>query len=289
VVRVLTLLVGRRPFMAGNPWEWPAVVLTALALWGLLVAAWRRGRPAAPTPGPALGWLLVLATAVVLLIPSRLGDDFGYLADRAAWFPVLLLLLWAATRLPGRRAAVAIGAALLVAGCGLVVARLPAQTAASREVDEVMSVAPELPRGAAFVVLRYVKAPPGHLAPDPLRHVSSRLATRTGGVDIGHYEAVTAYFQVTFDGGPDLRRRLDPSATGLERVPPAVDLAAVRGRLDYVLVVGLDRATPAARHAARTLAVQRELETYYRRVATSAATGLVTVWRATPQPEVSVP
>jgi hypothetical protein len=147
-----------------------------------------------------------------------------------------------------------------------------------RETAELLSVADRIPSGCTLVVLQYAAfAPTG--SPDPLRHESSRLALRTGGVDVGHYEAVHPYFQVTFSGGPQIRRRLETSTNGLEKYPPRVDLSAVRGELDFVVVLGLDRATRRVREAAATHAVVGELSAHYERVATSEPTHLVTLWR----------
>jgi hypothetical protein len=76
-----------------------------------------------------------------------------------------------------------------------------------------------------------------------------------------------------------VRQRIDYD-NGLERVPPRVDLPAVRSELDYVVLVGLGRAPESARTAANTVGVLQELSANYRRVATSSPTGLVEVWQA---------
>jgi hypothetical protein len=143
-----------------------------------------------------------------------------------------------------------------------------------------MSVAGAIEPGSTLVVLRYARDSPRTGVPDPLRHESSRLAAAAGAADVGLYEAATPYFQVTFDGGPQLWRQMAPDPDGLEKVPPQVDLAAVRGQLDYVVVVGRDRADESTRGAAATRAVDRELAEHYERVAVSSPTGLAEVWRA---------
>jgi len=84
---------------------------------------------------------------------------------------------------------------------------------------------------------------------------------------------------VTFDCGPDVWRRITAERTDLEKQPPLVDLAAARGLLDYVVVVGLDRAGPGVRHAPQTQAVLRELTANYQLVKVSSPTGLASVWR----------
>jgi hypothetical protein len=290
--RVLQLADGHVPFVVGYPREWPFALATMVALAVLVVAALARRRAAHPGASitartasrperPAIAVLLIGSAAVVCLTPTRLGVDFGFLVDRAAWFPVLLALLWAATRPPGPRIAVAVGAVLFVAASGAAIVRLPEEAAQARDVKEFLSVAPVVARGSTLVALQYVPyADPRTGGPDPVRHLASRLVLRTGSVDVGHYEAGSPYFQVVFAGAPSIHAALEHGSGRLEAFPPRVDLAAVRGRLDYVLVVGLDRAGAAARSSASTRTVLSELAAHYDRVATSRPTGMVTVWRA---------
>jgi hypothetical protein len=282
--RVLDLAVGIRPFVTGSAGEVVPAVLTTGALAALAVVTTRRAAAAPNAERSALGLLALAATVGCLLTPGRLGPAFGFLVDRFAWFPSLLLVLWCATGTAGRWTRHGVAAVLVVASCAAVAVRLPGESAASRNVTELLSVAPHIRPGSVLVVLDYVRStPPGPLmrrdSVDFLRHESSRLAVRAGGVDVGHYEATTPYFQVTFDGGPQVRRRID-RRNGLERVPPRVDLPAVRSELDYVVLVGLARAPESARTAANTVGVLRELSAHYRRVATSSPTGLVEVWQA---------
>jgi hypothetical protein len=213
--------------------------------------------------------------------PEALGAEFGFLADRLAWFPPLLLVLWAASGLPGSRVRAAVVALLVVGSSAAVVLRLPDQRAASDETAALLSVADRLPAGSTVLVLQYARTAAPE-APDLLRHASSRLALHAGDVDVGHYEAVHPYFQVTFTGGPDLRRRVDPTLYGLERVPPVVDLAAARGELDFVVVVGLDRAGARVRESPATQAVLAELSEHYESVVEPGPPTSVTLWRASP-------
>jgi hypothetical protein len=284
------LLAGVRPFVTGSAGEVVPALLTTVTFAALAVVTTRRARvgsgrvPGRATERAALGVLALAAVAACLLTPGRLGPSFGFLVDRFSWFPWLLLALWCATGSTGRRARRAATVVLVLASCAAVAVRIPGQAAASHATSELLSVAPQLRPGSVFVVLDYTRAlPSGHLvrrdAPDALRHESSRLAIRAGGVDVGHYEATTPYFQVTFDGGPQVRSRLD-TGNGLERVPPRVDLPAVRNRLDYVLLVGLDDAPVGVRTAADTATVLAELSAHYRRLGTSSPTGLVQVWAA---------
>jgi hypothetical protein len=143
-------------------------------------------------------------------------------------------------------------------------------------------VAADLPPGSTFAVVRFS----GHEAafapldgePNPLRHLSGRLAVAAGSVDIGHYEAVYPYFQVRFRDG-SVRAAVDPGLDELDQVPPSVDLLAADGRLDAVLVVGLDDAEPWVREARRTAHVLDDLRAGYGEVAVPRPAGHVSVWR----------
>jgi hypothetical protein len=286
--RLVELLTGLRPYVTGWGEERLPALVTVAVVAVLAAAALRRTRSAGAglrAEQVALGLLLAGVTAVYCLTPDRLGADFGFLAARLAWFPPLLLVLWAATRLPGPRIGAAATVLLVAASSAAALGRLPAQATAADEVGELLALAEQIPQGSTVAVLQYDRSvvSPGTGSPDPLRHESSRLAVRVGGVDVGHYEAVHDYFQVHFDGPPYLRQRLDadPQLRGLERIPPVVDLPAVRGDLDAVVVLGLDRADADVRRAGGTRAVSAELRTHYTQVATSPS-GLAVLWRADP-------
>jgi hypothetical protein len=295
--RVWSLLSMYRPLVVGSRWELVPAVAVALVLGALAVVALRRREvaPARPEPPARLAaaaradrWVLgaatVLALAGHLLTPTRLGAEYGFLPDRLAWFPPLLLVLFCATRPPRRTALQRAAAAVLVlAATAAALVRLPTQLADERRAAELLSVAGDVPPGATFAVLRFA----GHQAalaplrgePDPLRHLSSRLAVEVGGVDLGHYEALYPYFQVRFRSDPGVRWAVDPGLDGLDAVPPWVHLDAAGDRVQYVLVVGLDRAEDWVRSAHRTAGVLADLRAGYVQVAASEASGDVTVWR----------
>jgi hypothetical protein len=284
--RPASLVTGFRPLVVDSWLELaPAlVVVGTLVYLGIRAVGGRAGRSAVPERW-ALAALLVCCTAGYLASPDKLGANFGFLPERLAWFPLLALVLWGASRPAARRVRLVAGVLLVVAASAAVAIRLPAQAAAARNARELLSVAGALRPGSDFVVLHYSRSPGGplpvdpHSAPDYLRHESSRLAIRAGGADVGLYEAETPYFQVTFAGGPEIWRRLVDDPADLEKQPPQVDLAAARGLLDDVVVVGLDRAPADVRHAPRTQAVLRELTANYQLVKVSSPTGLASVWR----------
>jgi hypothetical protein len=296
VARVGELLTLYRPLVVGSWWEIVPAIAVAVVLAGLVVVAVRRRPPGStrpatgdlitPTAGAdrvVLGISTVVAAAAFLLTPARLGPEYGFLPERLAWFPPLLLVLFCATRPPGRRAWQRVAAGVLVlAATAAALVRLPTQLADQREAAELLSVAAVLPEGTTFAVLRFA----GHEAalaplagePDPLRHLSSRLAVEVGGVDVGHYEAVYPYFQVRFLPG-SVREVVDPGLDGLDEVPPWVHLGAAGDRLQYVVVVGLDRAEDWVRSAHRTAGVLADLRAHYAQVTESTPTCECSVWR----------
>src|SRR4051812_259545 len=112
--RFWELLTLYRPLGVGSRWEILPAVAVAVVLAGLTVGAVGRRRPR-PDPGDldaailradrvVLGAATVASAAAFLLTPSRLGSEYGFLSDRLAWFPPLLLVLFCATRLPARPA-----------------------------------------------------------------------------------------------------------------------------------------------------------------------------------------
>src|SRR4051812_17041554 len=282
-----------RPLVVGSRLEFGPAAAVAVVLIVLLVVALRpRPAPAGRTAADAAAaradrWVLGLGTlaaaAAFLLSPNWLGMEYGFLPDRLAWFPPLLLVLFCATRPPVQRAArAAVAGVLVLAATALVLVRLPTQLHDQRVAAEVLSVADDLQPGSTFAVVRFTRysaqVDPLKSGPDPLRHLSSGLAVRVGGVDVGHYEAVFPYFQVRFVE-PSVRSRLAPGLDGLEHLPPSVDLPAVAGQLDYVVLVGWADAPASVRQDPDVLTLMADLRAGYRQVATSSPTGVVNLWK----------
>jgi hypothetical protein len=284
---VLGLVTLGRPLVAWTTWEYVGSVLIAAGLLGLAVLARREGAGSPERVAPAVSALLL--TAWYLASPDRYGHEYGFLNDRLSYFPPLLLLLWAAQAPPalllgrgrGRRPATAATAAVIAGTLALVVLRLPTQVQYSRDVAELMSVADAVPQGSTLVPLRLWRdAPVGpdarNRARDPLRHTPGRIAVLREAVNVGHYEAATPYFPVRFRPGTDPRRAIDPDLTGLEQVPPRVDLT--RGP-EVVLLVGRARADAEVLAGPRTQRLLDQLEELYERTEVSQRSGLVEVWR----------
>jgi hypothetical protein len=276
---VTGLLTLGRPLVVYSYVEYLPAVVVAATLGAL---AWRaRGRPRTPER-LALAVTTGVTTLLYFASPDRYGPEYGFLNDRWSLFPPLFLLLWAAGPPPGPRARRAVVGALLGAALVLTALRVPTEVRYQRDVAELLSVAPDVPRGSALLRLQLWRDPPvggpiRNTARDPLRHEPSRLAVLVDGVDVGHYEAVYGYFPTRFRPDDDPRRRVDPTLVGLDAVPPVLDLEAARADVGVVLVIGRDRAEPEVLAQAAPLLTQ--LEAGYRRTAVSEPTGLVEVWQ----------
>ena len=279
----LSLLAGLltlgRPLVAWTRWEYAGSVLVAIALIALAVL---RGRDTARSPErTALAVTGLLLTLCYLASPDRYGPEYGFLNDRLSLFPPLMLILWTAAPPPTRRAGRLALVVLLVGAAALIGLRLPTDLRYQRDVAEMLSVAPAVPRGSALMALRLSRDEPvgpdaRNRARDPLRHQAGRIAVLRDGVDVGHYQAASPSFPLRFRENGDPRRAIDPDLSGLFLVPPRVDLT--RGPA-VVLVVGRRSATPEDLSLQETAALLRKLESSYRRAATSRRSGLVEVWQ----------
>lgn len=275
---LLGLLDLGRPLVVWTTWEYAGSALVAL---GLVALAWsgRRNRPRSPERS-ALAVTGLLLAVWYLASPDRYGSAYGFLNDRLSLFPPLLLVLWAAYPTPSRRAGPIAVAVLLLGASTLIGLRLPTDVRYQRDVAEMLSVVPQVPRGTTLVALRLWRdAPVGrearNRARDPLSHEAGRIAVLTGGVDVGDYQAVTTYFPTRFRPATDPRRAIDPSLLGLELVPPHVDLT---NGPQTVLVIGRTRAAPSDLDRPESVQLLNQLNSLYRLVATSRRSHLVEVW-----------
>lgn len=253
-----------------------AGVLVALAVWARRVGG--------------LGWTpaavaAAVAAGLVLITPTSFGIDFGLIDERLAVFPVLFGLVWLAAAPPPPRVALAAAVAVVLVTGALAAVRLPELRRYDRLADEYASAESMLEPATVLIALRFHGYGPDagrNASWDPTRHLASALAASTGSVDAGHYEAVLDYFPARFTAEYDFRRALDPDLTGLESVPPRVDLAAADAfggaPIPYVLLVGAPDATGEA--ATALAATRAMLAQHYERVGVTSPRGLVEIWRA---------
>jgi hypothetical protein len=178
----------------------------------------------------------------------------------------------------------AAGVVLLVVTLIMAGARLPTQEHYDTLVDEYLTVGRVIPPGATLVSLRYstFSPPVGNVRykqVDPLENVSSRVAADGQDIDLRDLEGLFGYFTARFR--PSVRSLSNRYLNNFA-VPPDVNLTEYQdhgGSLDYVLVVGMNQASPQVRRNPATERVERELAADYVLVYTTRPTGLVQVYR----------
>ena len=278
---VLGLVTTGRPLVVYGAAEYVPAVAITLVLVALAVRAVRSG--SASPERTAVSLTLLLVTAAYFASPDRYGPEYGFLNDRWSYFPPLFLLLLGAGPLPRLRVRALAGGVLVAGAVALVALRAPTDLQYQRDVAELLSVAPQVPRGSALLHVQLWRDPPRvpdarNRSRDPLRHAASRLAVLTGGVDLRHYEAALPYFPVRFRPEQDLRRLLGRDGSRLNGVPPGFDLTAAAPLADVVVVSGRPQADPARLQSPRTQRLLVQLPLLYRRLAVTPRSGIGEVW-----------
>jgi hypothetical protein len=144
--------------------------------------------------------------------------------------------------------------------------------------------------GATLVPLNFVQdsdPPPGmqySKSARPTLQASGWLMAERHVVDLSHFEAYLQFFPIAFRNGVNPKASIGKGKIWIDQSPPNVQLVGKDtapghpGSVDYVLVFGLDQASPAVRHAPATKRVLAQLEQGYKRVAVSKPRGLVQVY-----------
>lgn len=230
-----------------------------------------------------IAWAAGAAALLYLVAPNNLGIDFGLINERLGLFPVLLGLLWLLARPIPPRAVAAVAAGSVLAAGALLGLRAQPMRDIDRLADEYATAENMLSPKSTLLALRLVEFTPDagrNRHADPVRHLSSRLAARTGGIDVGHYEAVLDYFPARFVN-PRFLPGFGPVDLLGQVPPPAAVIQAEEvetGRYAFVLLIGAPQAR--SRNAVQAVAEIRDrLQKNYVRVGVTAPTGLVEVWR----------
>ncbi len=126
--------------------------------------------------------------------------------------------------------------------------------------------------------------PSGSLArTHPFIHETGRIAA-TQGHDLGSFEGWTPFYLFHNRADNDPSRFLLTNASGLDSIPPGIDLRAYAlrpyGQVDYVIVFGRPEATAATLASAAWSTLSGELASDYRLAAVSTG-GLVRVYEQT--------
>lgn len=279
-----------------HPLEVGVAVVLALTLAGLLVAAlWRRtrdgesaGEGATGRPGrrglrdeDALFGYAAAALVLALVAPGSVQSGGSYIPERLALFPVYGLALWLAAHEIPRSAARVAGTAFIVTAFSILVLRLPTTLSLSAAAVEFESIAACVAPRSTMFQASLAQLPAGPLGrTDPFGDEAGRVASATGGHDLGNWEAHFPFFLYRNLPDSDPFRWLITSPDGFG-VPPQVDIEAFASRpdgtVDYVLVMGRPLATSETLSSPGWMSLDGELGDGYARAAVSES-GLVEVW-----------
>jgi len=230
-----------------------SAVLAALFAGVTAVLVARRLRRGGLLAADGLFLAVLVATVAYFAAPSEMSGG-GFLVHRLNLYPFLLLIPWFATFDLGRRAALGIQAMAALIAVALLSLFWPRWEKLNGELSEYLTAADRIEAGSTLLPLVFDhrgKTPEGTIAfrTRPFLHASGYIAARKPVVDLALYEAKESYFPLLFrpDRDPYTRIGIGPGL-GLEGEPPRVDFLRypelTGGRVDYVLLSGLDAAPP---------------------------------------------
>jgi hypothetical protein len=245
---------------------------------------------------PQIGFLLVFFVifALYFLLPDALAGG-SFLSSRLCLFAYIALVCWLAQFDFVSFMQRLIIASLVFATLGLTIIRLPIFIAFNRDITEFMSAAPLLRENATVLPLFYIYDGYHGNEEDqngitayarrtrPMDFITGYLMAEQGVVDLAHYESGYDYFPTRFRAELDPTRYLGTATYWMESIPPAVNIEnyfrTTSGRVDFVLVWGLNHATEEVLSDTKTLLIQRQLAMYYELIHTSEPRGLLQVYQ----------
>ncbi|HEY7118858.1 MAG TPA: hypothetical protein VH475_19875 [Tepidisphaeraceae bacterium] len=257
----------------GEVWLSGAVASVILAL--VLLAAMRKVRRRDWRPWDAL----LLVPLGLLLVYFRSQDELArhfYIPHRVMFYLYLGLLLWLAGQPLARRVRWAVVPLAIVLGLGFTASHALKYREFAPQLGEFVSAGNQIKRNATFLPLIF--SPRGRTASGnvssidvaPFYMASGYIAAERQAVDLRNYEGNTDHFPVRF------RPEVNPYkflavGDGFNVVPPKIDIERFRragGEVDYVIVWGLEE---SFRSDPDTVALYRQLEAGYERVAVPGA------------------
>jgi hypothetical protein len=230
-----------------------SVLLASIFLGTGAIVALRRVRARSSQVSDGLLVATLGAVFLVLVAPAAASSG-GFVGERLAVYPYILVICWLAAAVPERRRLLSFfEASGVVVSIALLSLWWPTWSLVSDYTEEYVSASDHIERNSTILPLAY--APSGMSADGreigyryaPFLHASGYLATRKDLVDLGLYEASTDHFPVRFRPERDpylfISDRLDR-----ESEPPRANFQAyptqTGGRVDYVVLWQPDAAPP---------------------------------------------
>jgi hypothetical protein len=222
----------------------------------------------------------------LLLIPAALFAGYFkahdpasvhfYIPQRLMLYGFITLLLWLAGQPLTWRVRWAVVPLAAIIGLGFVASHAKKYREFAPQLREFVSAGERIKANSTFLPLifaprgRDARGKPSSIDVSPFYMASGYIAAARGAVDLRNYEANTDHFPVRFLPERNPYEKL-AVGKGLDMIPPRIDLQKFRaagGEVDYVMLWGV---TDDQREDPGTVALYRQLEAGYERVALPGA------------------
>lgn len=236
--------------------------------------------------------LLVASTVLVvmyLVLPNSYEKGAGDFSPRLSFFVWITVAAWLSQFDLGRVFRTAVLVMAIAASTFLTAVRVPIYLGFEEQLTEYVSAAAALPPDVTVVPVNLVQDNEEGIGLEstvrvrPMIQATGWLMAERHVVDLSHYQA---YFDVNVIRFADGLAPFDSMSAGrawIDQSPPQLDLLAYEqatsGRVDYVVVYGRAFAATATTDGAQTAVLDRQLDSAFELVFTSAPRGLVEVYR----------
>jgi hypothetical protein len=236
--------------------------------------------------------LLVAATVFVvmyLVLPNSYERGVGDVSPRLSFFVWITVAAWLSQFNFGRVFRTAVPVLAIAASTFLTAVRVPIYLEFEEQLTEYVSAAAALPPDVTVVPVNLVQDNAEGIGLEstvrvrPMIQATGWLMAERHVVDLSHYEAYFDVYAIRFAEGLAPFDSMSAGRDWIDQSPPQLDLLAYEratsGRVDYVLVYGRAFAPRATTDGAQTADLDRQLDSAFELVFTSAPRGLVEVYR----------
>jgi hypothetical protein len=231
----------------------------------------------------------IVLVVMYLVLPNSYERGVGDLSLRLSFLVWIAVALWLSQFDLGRVFRTAVPVLAIAASTFLTAVRVPIYLEFEEQLTEYVSAAAALPPDVTVVPVNLVQdnAEGIGLASTvrvrPMIQATGWLMAERHVVDLSHYEAYFDVYAIRFADGLAPFDSMSAGRPWIDQSPPQLDLLAyeqaTQGRVDYVVVYGRAFAARATTDGAQTTVLDRQLDSAFELVFTSAPRGLVEVYR----------
>ena len=211
------------------------------------------------------------------------------LLARLSFLIWITVALWLSQFDLGRVFRTAVPVLAIAASTFLTTVRVPIYLEFEEQLTEYVSAAAALPPDVTVVPVNLVQDNAEGIGLEstvrvrPMIQATGWLMAERHVVDLSHYEAYYDANPIRFADGLAPFDSMSAGRAWIDQSPPQLDLLAyeqaTQGRVDYVVVYGRAFAASATTDGAQTAVLDRQLDSAFELVFTSAPRGLVEVYR----------